>query len=127
MIYFYVGLGAAVGGIARFGLSEWLSGRAGTMFPWGTFAVNLLGSLLIGLGIGMLEATSATTETRVFVTVGLLGGFTTFSTYTYETVALLRAGEWLRGTLYSLGSLGLGIVAVLVGLGTAALLLQARS
>lgn len=126
MILLYVGLGAAVGGMARYGLGGWVHGWAGTGFPWGTFAVNALGSLLIGLALGLLEAVPATPETRAFIAVGLLGGFTTFSTYTYETIALLRDSEWLRAGLYSLGSLGLGLVTVALGLGVAEFIVRTR-
>ena len=126
MILLYVGLGAALGGMARYGFGGWVHGWAGAAFPWGTFAINAIGSLLIGLALGVLEGVPASPETRAFVAVGLLGGFTTFSTYSWETVALLREGEWLRGALYSLGSLGIGLVAVVLGLGAAAFILRTQ-
>jgi CrcB protein len=126
VILFYIGVGAAAGAIARYGLGGWIHAWAGSAFPWGTFTINAAGSLLIGFAVGWLEAVPATPETRALVTMGLLGGFTTFSTYTYETIALLRDGEWLRAGLYSLGSLGVGLLAVVAGLAAAGALLQAR-
>ena len=67
--------------------------------PWGTFAVTAIGSVLIGLTLRVLEGMSSTAELRALLTIGLLGAFTTFSTYTYETVVLIREGSWVRAGL----------------------------
>ena len=122
MVFLYVASGAALGGMARYALGGWVHGWAGGDFPWGTFVINALGSLLIGFVIGTFESLPVAAETRAFVTVGLLGGFTTFSAFSLETVALMREGEWLRATAYSLGSVGVGIMAVLLGLGVASVI-----
>lgn len=122
MVFLYVASGAALGGMARYALGGWVHGWAGDGFPWGTFVINGLGSLLIGFVIGTFESLPVAAETRAFVTVGLLGGFTTFSAFSLETVALMREGEWLRATAYSLGSVGVGIMAVLLGLGVASVI-----
>ena len=124
MIPIYIAAGGAVGAVARYALGGWIHTWAGSRFPWGTLTINVLGSLLIGFSLRYLEALPASPELRALVTIGLLGGFTTFSTYTYETVALLRDGEWLRGVLYSLGSLGVGLVAVAIGLAVAGFVLE---
>lgn len=126
MIPLYIAAGGAAGAVARYALGGWIHTWAGSRFPWGTFAINVLGSILIGFALRYLEALPASPELRATVTIGLLGGFTTFSTYTYETVALLRDGAWFRGALYSFGSLGVGIAAVAIGLAVAAFVLQPR-
>jgi CrcB protein len=126
MLLLYIAAGGAAGALARYGLGGWVHSWAGARYPWGTVVINLLGSLLIGYAVRYLEAVPATPEVRALVTIGLLGSFTTFSTYTYEAVALLRDGEWLRAGLYSLGSLALGLVAVVVGAAAASAVLHAR-
>lgn len=119
-------LGGALGVVARYGLSGWVQGWVGTTFPLGTLAVNVIGSFLLGLSLYLLESTAPTTEVRTFVTIGFLGAFTTFSTFSYEAVVLLQGGEWARGGLYVGGSLVLGLVGILMGLGLGSFILQAR-
>lgn len=115
-----VGCGGFVGAVARFAVSEWLQGSHGPGgLPWGTIAVNLLGCLLIGAVAGLIEVRdSFNPELRMFVLVGLLGGFTTFSTFGYEAFAMLREAAYLRAVLY----MGIQVVAglALVALGFAA-------
>lgn len=123
----YIAAGGAAGALARYGLGGWVQASMGDRFPWGTFVVNGAGSLLIGFALRYLEGVPASPELRALVTVGLLGAFTTFSTYTYETVALLRDRAWLRAALYSLGSLGLGLAAVGAGLALGSFVLRARA
>lgn len=126
MIPLYIAAGGALGALARYGLSGWVQGWAGASFPWGTFAVNVIGSLGIGFAFGFLEGAPVSAELRALITVGLLASFTTFSTLTYETVALLREGAWLRAGAYSLGSLAIGLAAVMIGLGAASAVLRGR-
>lgn len=126
MIVLYVALGGAAGAVARYGVGGWIHGVVGPSFPWGTFVVNVVGSFLLGFSVAFLDGLPVGPETRAMVTVGFLGAFTTFSTYSYETVALLRGGEWTRGVLYSLGSLTLGLLGVLLGVAAGALLLRVR-
>ncbi|MGH7476801.1 MAG: fluoride efflux transporter CrcB [Longimicrobiales bacterium] len=126
MLLLYIALGGAAGAVARYGLGGWVHDRAGPHFPWGTFVINVLGSLLIGFAVRYLEAVRFTPEARALVTIGLLGSFTTFSTFSYETVALLEDGEWARAALYAVGSLLLGLAAVYAGLVAATLVLHAR-
>ncbi len=115
-----VGCGGFIGAVGRYAVSEWLQGGNGPGgLPWGTIAVNLLGCLLIGLVAGLIEARdSFNPELRMFVVVGLLGGFTTFSTFGYEAFAMLRDAAYLRAVFY----MGLQLVAglALVALGFAA-------
>ena len=115
----------ALGAVARYGLSGWVQARA-AFFPWGTLVVNVLGSFLLGFAFRYLEATTLPAEWRQAVTVGLLGAFTTFSTFSYEAVALIQDGDWSGAGAYVLGSVVLGLAAVVVGLGVANLTLAVR-
>jgi CrcB protein len=110
-----VASGGALGAVARYLAQGWVQDLSGGFFPWGTFVVNAAGCFLLGFSLVWLQGTLASPEARQFVTIGLLGGFTTFSTFSYETVALLRDGEWWRAGGYSLGSVALGLVAVIAG------------
>ncbi|NIP78420.1 MAG: fluoride efflux transporter CrcB [Gemmatimonadetes bacterium] len=120
-----IAAGGALGAVARYGLSGWLQERAG-FFPWGTLAVNVLGSFLLGLTFRYLEATALPAEWRQAATIGFLGAFTTFSTFSYEAVALVQDGDWGRAGAYVGGSVLLGLAAVVAGLGMASLSLHAR-
>jgi CrcB protein len=126
MILLYVALGGALGAVARYGVGGWIQDRAGFGFPWGTLVVNVLGALLIGFALRYLEAVRLSPEVRALIIIGGLGAFTTFSTFSYETVALLEDGEWLRAGAYAVGSLALGLVAVYAGLAVAGYVLQVR-
>jgi CrcB protein len=116
MVLFYLAVGGVVGTWARYGLGGWIHGVMGSTFPWGTLGVNLVGSFVLGLVIRLAELSPLSPEVRGLLTIGFCGAFTTFSTFTYETVALLQAREWTRAALYAFGSLGLGLVAVAAGL-----------
>ena len=126
MIWLYIGFGGAIGAMARYGMAGWVQERSGLHLPWGTLAVNILGSVLIGVALRYLEASPASAEVRALVTVGLLGAFTTFSTFSYETVALLEEGAFSRALTYSAGSLLLGIAAVYAGMSAAGLIVHWR-
>lgn len=120
-----IAVGGAAGALARYGLSGWIQGRT-DFFPWGTLAVNVLGSLLLGFTVRFLEATTLSADLRQAATIGLLGAFTTFSTFSYEAIALAQDGDWTRASLYvAAGSVGLGLVAVVAGFGLAHLSLEA--
>ncbi|QBR94538.1 fluoride efflux transporter CrcB [Nocardioides euryhalodurans] len=109
-----VALGGGLGSAARWSVSELLVADG---FPWATFAVNVAGCLL--LGVLMVVVTDVVTDRpllRPFVGVGVLGGFTTFSTYAVETRDLLAAGEAAVASAYVLGSVAAGLVAVWAGL-----------
>lgn len=124
MLLLCLAAGGALGTVARFALIGWFQDHAADGFPWGTLAVNTAGSLLIGFVLRMLDAVSVTPEMRGFLTVGLLGGFTTFSTYTWEVLNLVRDGRWHAAGAYAFGSLFAGLVAVLAGMAVATLLIQ---
>ena len=121
----YVALGGALGALARYGISGWVYDRMGESFPWGTLVVNLVGCLVLGVAIRWLQVTAVAPGVRPFLTIGLLGAFTTFSTFSYETVALLQEGQWLRASLYVGGSVALGLIAMLAGMALATALARA--
>jgi fluoride exporter len=112
-------LGGAVGTGARYLLSGWLLRWLGPGFPYGTLAVNALGSFLMGALMHIALSTESISPTlRLTLTTGVLGGFTTYSTFNYETLQLLQEGAWLLG-LANLGitigaCLGAGVLGLLV-------------
>jgi fluoride exporter len=109
--------GGALGSVLRWLLSGAVQRWTGSPLPWGTFAVNALGSLLIGLFAALaLERALIPPSVRVFVIPGVLGGFTTFSAFSYETVALLRENQWTAALAYAAGSVAVGIIGAFVGL-----------
>jgi fluoride exporter len=107
----------ALGTLARYALQGVIQSRAGSTFPSGTLVVNLIGCFLIG-GIGeyALLHLSFPPEWRIGITVGFIGGFTTFSTYCWEIVRMLQDGQWRNGTIYALASLIGGVVCVIFGM-----------
>ena len=112
-----IGLGGGLGSILRYLLSgavqQW---SRSIVFPFGTLAVNLLGCFVIGFCAQLAEARGVfTSEARAFVFVGMLGGFTTFSTFGNETMSLLRASEMLHAALNVVAHLALGLLAVWLG------------
>lgn len=108
--------GGAVGAVMRFWLSSWVYSLLGRDFPYGTLAVNLLGSLLMGLCFVLfIERLMAGAEWRVLIMVGLLGAFTTFSTFSIETLNLLEDGEIAKALANVLLSVGLCVVATWIG------------
>lgn len=118
MTYLLVALGGALGSMARFGLAEWLDGDHREAIPWGTFGVNLLGSLAIGLAAGWGLANhrfGLSDEARLFLMVGLCGGFTTFSSFSLQVFAMLREGLLLRAGGYALASMLLCLLATSLG------------
>jgi CrcB protein len=117
MTYLWVGLGGAAGAATRYGVSQWMGGRWGWSFPWGTLAVNVTGSLAIGLVMTLLLARNADPAYRLLLVSGFLGGYTTFSAFSFETLALFEARRWVTAGLYAGGSVLLGLFATAVGLG----------
>ena len=109
--------GAGIGGGLRYAIGLWLAERWGTSFPWHTFVVNISGAFLLGFVMALsAERGIIGPEWRLFLGVGILGGYTTFSTLSYETVALFERGLLLSGALNMFGSAAAGIVAVVLGL-----------
>lgn len=115
-------IGAGLGGVARYAVGTWVQESAGPTFPWGTLLVNVSGSLLLAFVYAFLEGTPAAPEWRAFLGIGVIGGYTTFSTFSYETVRLLQDGEWSRATLYVAASVVLSLGGAILGMGSASLL-----
>jgi CrcB protein len=115
VIYVGIAVGGALGAMARYGIGGVLQTWTATSFPIGTMSVNALGSFGLGFAAVYLDALLVSTETRAFVTIGVLGAFTTFSTFSYETLMLLQERDWQRAAWYALGSVALGLLAVLLG------------
>jgi CrcB protein len=98
--FFWICLGGAIGTGARYLLSGWAARHFGSSFPYGTLTVNLVGSLLIGAVMHVaLTTTQLSPDLRVVIVVGVLGGFTTYSGFNYETLQYFRDGAWLMGFL----------------------------
>ena len=122
-----VAVGSAAGGVARFLLSAWIEQRTATSFPFATLLVNISGSLLLGfLATWTFETAGVSPEVRALLTTGLCGGYTTFSTFSLETVALLEEGALGRATAYVALSVTLSVLAAYGGVGVARHLVAAR-
>lgn len=116
LLWLAIAVGGAFGAMARYALTVWVDRMLREPFPWGTFIVNAVGSLLIGVSAMYFQRIPMSPEARAFVVVGLLGGFTTFSTYSYETVLLIREGDVLRAGIYAASSVLIGVGAAAIGL-----------
>ena len=111
----YVATGGAVGSLLRYSLSGMVQRASGSMFPWGTLSVNLAGSFVIGLLWGFFEVENLSPNVRNFIFIGVLGGFTTFSTFALENMNLFRDGEIKLAISNMLASNILGIALVFAG------------
>ncbi len=107
----------AAGTLARYGLDGWIQYRVGSAFPAGTLTVNLLGCLLLGtIAEFSLNHISVPADWRIGLTIGLMGGFTTFSTFGWDSLRMLQDGEWTKALLYIGASVVGGILAMMVGM-----------
>jgi fluoride exporter len=112
----WVALGGGLGAVSRFGISGWVTSWAWAAFPWGTFVVNLAGSTLLGFALRTLPSEPQVGSLRAFLTIGFCGGFTTFSTFDFEMLALLADGRPATALAYALLSVGGCVAGVLLGL-----------
>jgi CrcB protein len=111
-----IALAGAVGALARYGVDGFIAQRAPGAFPWGTFAINVSGSLLLGLAFTLFtERLTVDAWIRGGVTIGLLGAYTTFSTFSLETYRLLEDGALGLALANALGSLAAGLLSLYVG------------
>lgn len=113
----YLGIFGGLGCVARYMISGWVYNLAGRSLPYGTLAVNLIGSLLLGLIMeGSLRSTLLSPDLRIGLTVGFMGGFTTFSTFSYETVRLMEEGSLVAAGANVLLNVTACVVAAVVGI-----------
>jgi CrcB protein len=114
--YLWIGLGGFIGANTRYLLQQWTANLWGADFPYGTLFINVSGSFIIGLFLTLATGRLALpSEVRLFMAVGFLGGYTTFSSFSYETLRLLEQGQWWSATLYFFGNIGLGMLGVFLG------------
>jgi fluoride exporter len=119
-LVWYVALGSALGGAARLLLGNFIQQRAGTSFPLGTLIINVTGSFVLGFLIRYAIATPGIApEMRALLTTGFCGGYTTFSTYSFETATLIEDGRYERASVYIVLSVGLALLGVFGGFATA--------
>lgn len=109
--YLWIAIGSAAGGILRYWLGIEITKLYGNAFPWGTITINVTGSFLIGLASSFSDQQIV----RFLVMVGLCGGFTTFSSFSLETLTLLREGMWQKAVLYAVASVALCVMSTFAG------------
>jgi CrcB protein len=116
--YVWIAVGSALGGIARHWCTDIAARLFGVAFPWGTLLINVLGSFVIGLFFALTGVDGrfdVSTNAKLFVMVGICGGYTTFSAFSLQTLALVQEGQWSRAGAYIIGSVVLCLVAVWAG------------
>mgnify|MGYP001190321131 FL=1 len=123
----YIAVGSAIGGVSRYILGGVVQRILDTTFPSGTLIVNITGSFLLGVIIRFAVDTPAISpEVRALLAIGFCGGYTTFSTFSYETMAMLEDGEWTRAAAYVSASVLLSLLATFLGFTAARAALSAR-
>jgi CrcB protein len=116
LMVFAVACGGALGAVGRYLLSNYLQ-TAGDTFPWGTLTANVLGCAILGLLFGaLLNFWSPTQETRAFLTVGILGAFTTFSAFSLEVVLMIERAQWVLAGTYIIASVVLCVGVMLLSM-----------
>jgi fluoride exporter len=111
----WIAAGGVLGALSRFVVSRWMQARAGGLFPWGTLAVNLTGCFAIGFLFALFESVVVSPSLRAFLLIGFLGAYTTFSSYSVETIQLLRDGEIRFALLNVALNNGLGLALTVTG------------
>jgi fluoride exporter len=115
--YLLIALGGALGSVARYWIGAAVTNRLGTRFPYGTLVINLTACLVIGFALTFMgKRAGIGAAWRYLVPIGFVGAYSTFSTYEWETMSLLRAGGFPMAALYAFGSLVLGLAAVWCGM-----------
>ena len=114
----------ALGAVSRYVVPGWVQDLTGDFFPWGTLLVNVSGSLALGFTMIWLQSVVSSADMRQFIAIGFLGSFTTFSTFSYEAMALLRDREWGQAGGYLAGSVALSVLAVVIGMAMASALTE---
>jgi len=112
-----IGAGSFIGGVSRYLLSQFIQTKTLNAFPYGTLTVNLIGCLLIGIVYGICDRGNLSQEVRLFLATGMLGGFTTFSAFSNDTIKLMNEGHMNYAIIYVLSSVLIGVTATFLGLG----------
>jgi CrcB protein len=129
LTYLWIAIGGALGSVARYGCSDLAARSFGATFPWGTLIVNVVGSFVIGAFATLTGPDGrwmVSPDARIFVTIGICGGYTTFSSFSLQTLNLMRTGEMGAAAVNILGSVVLCLAAVWAGYVVGALINQAR-
>jgi fluoride exporter len=122
MTYLLIGIGGFLGANARYLVAVWVAERLGSGFPYGTFIINVSGSFMLGFLAGAIaEGILAHPNWRLFFAIGFLGAYTTFSTFSFENFILIQERLYLLALVNMLGSVCLGLIAVLGGMAVARL------
>jgi fluoride exporter len=115
-MFWAVAIGAAAGGVCRYYLGAFVQQNTGATFPYGTMVINITGSLVLGFLLRYALTTQTwSVEFRALLTTGFCGGYTTFSTYSYETAMLMEDGEYRRAATYAFGSVVAALAATFLG------------
>lgn len=115
--FLLISVGAVIGANLRYWLGIWAAGRLGTSFPYGNLIINLTGSFILGFFMNLaVDRLLLDPRWRIFFAVGFLGSYTTFSSYTFESMSLILENQWLPGLLNLFGSALLGGAAVFLGI-----------
>lgn len=117
-LYFWIFLGSGLGGLGRYALAGFIAHRFGETFPWGTLIINISGSLIIGFFDALTGPEGrffVSSAARQFVMVGIIGGYTTYSSFSLQTLTLARDGDLLRASGNAFGTFALCFIAVWVG------------
>jgi CrcB protein len=117
--FFLIALGGGIGALSRYLMQGFVQARTPGLFPWGTLAVNLVGCFLIGFLWAVFDLFPVRLEIRLFLITGILGGYTTFSSFGLETMNLIRDGEYFHAALNLCVSNGAGLLLVFVGIAVA--------
>ena len=116
MVYLMIGIGGVLGANARYLLSGWAANRFGTVFPYGTIIINVSGAILLGFLMAFLQDRAFVHPNyRLFLATGFCGAYTTFSTFTYESLVLMQNGSFLLAFINLFGSLAVGMIGVFLG------------
>ncbi len=113
--FLIVGMGGFLGANARYLIGVWVQQRVGSDFPWGTFLINITGSLLLGFLFSLFARIAPADNLRLFLPIGFVGAYTTFSTFENDTFNLLNSREWARLLFYTSGSVLLGFFSFYIG------------
>ncbi len=115
-IAFFIGIGSFIGGVMRYLISQAIQNKLNYGFPYGTLTINIVGCFLIGILFGFAERSGLSNEWKLFLATGVLGGFTTFSAFSYESIYLFRDGQLASAFIYIACSISIGLLATWAGI-----------